>query len=176
MLTSRLSYEDSCRRLQESYLQAGTIPQMLDHLPQADDENHGVSFFRTFVGKGDNLSNLTLPRTFFGRSEINNALFQNTDFTESNLCWNDFTDVDFTNAILARCDLRASVFDRVKFVSADLTNADMRQSSFTSCEFTDAHMSGAVLTQEQGNKLHLSGKQRAEIAWAKEDGPEPSGG
>ena len=176
MPTSRLSYENSCRRLQESYLEPGVVPPTPDRVPQADDENLGVSFFRTFVGEGDNLGNLTLPRTFFGRSEINDASFQNTDFTESNLCWNDFTDVDFTNAILARSDLRASVFDRVKFVSADLTNADLRQSSFTNCEFTDALMAGAVLTQLQGEKLLLSSKQRADIAWTTDDGPEPSGG
>ena len=176
MSTSRLSYEDSCRRLQQSYIDASVIPPMLDHLPQSDDEVLGVSFFRTFVGEGDDLSNLTLPRTFFGRSEINNALFQNTDFTESNLCWNDFTDVNFTNAILACSDLRASVFTNVKFVSSDLTKADMRLSSFESCDFTNAHMAGAVLTRTQGAQLALSDKQHAEIAWATEDGPEPSGG
>jgi BTB/POZ domain-containing protein KCTD9 len=68
-------------------------------MPQDDDEGEpGVSFFRTYVG-GDNagLRNLTLPRTFFGQSEIRDVDFSNTDFTESNLCWNDFIDANFTD-------------------------------------------------------------------------------
>src|ERR1043165_7637704 len=90
MANQRLSYEESCRRLQRDYLGKGAIPPLLDRLPRPDDEAPlGVSFFRTFVGEGDDLSNLFLPHTFFGRSEINNAFFRNTDFTESNLCWND---------------------------------------------------------------------------------------
>jgi uncharacterized protein YjbI with pentapeptide repeats len=59
-----------------------------------DDETLGVSFFRTRVA-GD-LSGLTLPRTFFGRSEIKGASFRGTDLRESRLCWNDFIDVDFS--------------------------------------------------------------------------------
>jgi BTB/POZ domain-containing protein KCTD9 len=177
MSVPRLSYEDSCRRLQQNYIDAGSIPPIPDHRPQPDDEEPlGVSFFRTFVGEGDDLSNLTLPRTFFGRSEINDALFQNTDFTESTLCWNDFTKVDFTNAVLADCDLRASNFSLVKFVSADMRNADMRQSSFDSCDFTNAQMAGAVITHTQGEKLSLSKEQRAAVSWATDDGPEPDGG
>ncbi len=177
MPAPRLSYVDSCLRLQGNYLAAGDIPPIPEHLPQSDDEAPlGVSFFRTFVGEGDDLSNLNLPRTFFGRCEINDALFQNTDFTESNLCWNDFTDVDFTEAVLASSDLRASAFLRVKFVSANLKNADMRLSSFESCDFTNALMAGAVLTKTQGELLSLSNKQKSEISWTTEDGPEPRGG
>lgn len=177
MPAPRLSYEDSCLRLQDNYLEAGDIPPIPGHLPQSDDENPlGVSFFRTFVGGGDDLSNLRLPRTFIGHSEINRALFQNTDFTESNLCWNDFTDVDFTLAVLAGSDLRASAFVRVKFVSTDLKNADMRLSSFECCDFTNALMAGAIFSQSQRDQLSLSSKQQGEISWATEDGPEPSGG
>lgn len=177
MSALRLSYEESCLRLQENYLDAGDIPPIPDHLPQSDDEAPlGVSFFRTFVGEGDDFSNLNLPRTFFGQCEISDALFQNTDFTESNLCWNDFTDVDFTEAVLANSDLRASTFIRVKFISADLSNADMRLSAFESCDFANALMAGAVLTKSQGELLSLSSKQRGEISWTTKDGPEPSGG
>ncbi len=175
-MDTRLSYEDSCVRLQKDYLSGDKIPPMPDHLPQYDDEELGVSFFKTFVGEGDDLGNLTLPRTFFGRSEINDARFVNTDFTESNLCWNDFFNVDFTNAILARSDLRASTFVRVKFVSADLSHADMRMSSFENCDFERATMAGAVLTVEQGARLALSDIQRAQIAWTNDEGPEPGGG
>lgn len=177
MPISRLSYEDSCRRLQKSYIDADSIPPVPKHLPQYDDEGPlGVNFFRTFVGEGDDLSNLTLPRTFFGRSEVNDAHFRNTDFTESNMCWNDFTDVDFTNATLNGCDLRASNYERVKFVSTDLTNADMRHSWFKDCKFDDALMEGAVLTREQGAKLDLSERQRAQISWVDDPGMEPGGG
>lgn len=97
MTQPRMSYEDSCRRLQRNYLEPGSIPPIPHNVPQYDDaEPLGVSFFRTFVGEGDDLSNLPLPRTFFGRAEINQATFCNTDFTESNLSWNDFLEVDFT--------------------------------------------------------------------------------
>jgi BTB/POZ domain-containing protein KCTD9 len=176
MSASRISYEDSCRRLQPGYLETGAIPPLLNRLPQPEEEKLGVSFFRTFVGEGEDLSNLTLPRTFFGRSEINDALFKNTDLTESNLRWNDFIDVDFTGAVLAGSDLRASSFTRVKFIASDLRNADMRRSTFEQCDFTNALMAGAILTRAQGEHLKLSFKQRAEIAWTSSDGEEPSGG
>lgn len=176
MATSRLSYRDSCVRLQQDYIDAESIPTLPDHLPRHDDEGPlGVSFFRTFVGEGDDLSNLTLPRTYFARSEIRDALFRNTDFTESHLCWNDFTDVDFTDALLIRSDLRASLFTRVNFNAADLTGADIRHSSFLECDFTDAQMAGVVITGEQSLALPLSDKQRAEITTA-DLGLEPGGG
>lgn len=177
MSETRLSYEDSCVKLQAGYLEVGVIPPLPDHLPQYDDVGvPGVSFFQTFVGEGDDLCNLTLPRTFFGRSEINDAQFRNTDLTESNLCWNDFTDVDFTNAVLASSDMRASDFVRVKFNAADLSMADLRLSSFESCDFTETAMAGAVLTVEQGKGLVLSEKQRSEISWTSDGGDEPAGG
>lgn len=174
MAYPRLSYEDSCRRL---HARTGEIPPMPDRLPQFDDsEPLGVRFFRTFVGDGDDLSNLTLPRSFFGRSEISNASFWNTDLTESNLCWNDFIGVDFGHAVLLRSDLRSSLFSRVNFISADLRDADMRLSSFEDCDFTDAQMSGTVLTRAQAALMSLSRDQLDKIAWAIEDGPEPAGG
>jgi BTB/POZ domain-containing protein KCTD9 len=175
---SRLSYEDSCKRLQDGgHLAEGQTPVMPGKMPQADDEAPlGVEFFRTFVGDGADLSNLTLPRTFFGRSEITNVRLRNTDLTESNLCWNDFTDVDFDSAILIRCDLRASTFKKVRFTSTNIAYADMRLSSFENCDFTDARMDAVILTRDQGSQLSLSPKQRAVIAWTDEDGPEPSGG
>src|SRR5262249_38818910 len=102
---NRLSYEESCKLLQRhGYPDAGAegaIPPVPDHRPQGDDEEPlGVCFFRTFVGQdieqGDddeshrNLENLTLPRTFFGKSHIQYVSFKNTDLSESTLCWNDF--------------------------------------------------------------------------------------
>ena len=175
-LPQRLGYADSCRRLQPRHVEFDAIPPMPDRVPRADDEVPGVSFFRTRVDATDDLSNLTLARTFFGRSEIDGTPFRNTDLTESNLCWNDFTDVDFTHARLARSDLRASLFTRVRFVGADLSNADLRQSTFDACVFTDASMAGVVLTPAQGRTMPLSRRQRDEIAWTQDDGPEPAGG
>lgn len=177
MAQTRLSYVDSCRRLQPTYLSPGDIPPMPDHVPQHDDpEPLGVSFFRTFVGDGDDLGNLTLPRTFFNRSEVNHVSFKNTDLSESNLCWNDFIDVDFADAILTGSDLRASIFQRVKFVCSDLRGSDMRRSSFEECIFDGALMEGAILTYEQGRHIELSNEQREGIEWTHDDGPEPGGG
>src|SRR5437764_1381806 len=98
---TRLSYEESCRLVQRlGYPNAeaeGAILPIPDHWPQCDDEAPiGVSFFRTRVGAGEHdLENLTLPRTFFGRSEIGPVSFKNTDLSESTMCWNDFTKVNF---------------------------------------------------------------------------------
>ena len=119
---------------------------------------------------------LTLPRTFFGRSVINDAPFQNTDLRESNLCWNNFMRVDFTDAILTRCDLRASIFDNVKFVRADLSGADMRRSSFENCDFDGASLTGVIMSYEQGSAVNLSEEQRSKVAWTNDDGPEPRAG
>lgn len=177
MAQTRLSYEDSCRRLQPIYLSTGDIPPMPDRMPQHDDpEPLGVSFFRTFVGDGDDLGNLTLPRTFFNRSEIHDVSFRNTDLSESNLCWNDFLDVDFSDTILVRSDLRASIFQRVTFLRADMRGSDMRRSSFEECIFDGALMKGAILTYEQGKHIELSDEQREMIEWTHDDGPEPGGG
>lgn len=176
MAHPRASYEDSVRRLQKDYLEPGDIPPMPERMPRHDDEQLGVSFFRTFVGEHDNLSNLTLPRTYFGRSEVNDALFCNTDLTESRLCWNDFIDVDFSDAVLARCDLRASSFTRVKFNRADLRGADLRRSSFEDCSFEDAILDRAILTRAQADLLKLNDAQHQVIAFTNDDGPEPDGG
>jgi uncharacterized protein YjbI with pentapeptide repeats len=145
-------------------------------VPQYDDEEPlGVNFFRMML-EGDDLSSLSLPRTFFGRSELTNLSFHNTDLSESNLCWNDFIGANFSSALLVRCDIRASAFSDSSFSSADLSGADLRQSSFDGCDFTGARMSGAVLTVAQGAELALSDEQRSEISWADDDGPEPGGG
>jgi uncharacterized protein YjbI with pentapeptide repeats len=150
---------------------------MPDHLPRADDEEPlGVSFFRTFVGEGDDLSNLYLPHTFFGRSEINHPAFRNTDFTKSNLCWNDFIDVDFSDAVLAGSDMRASLFQRVKFIKTDLRNTDLRRSTFENCIFEDALMKGAIATHDQKRMLGLGESQMADVAWCDDEGDEPDGG
>jgi len=157
-------------------------------------EGDGVRFFRTWVGVGHPfglqpsdpdewedvpehaLDNLTLPRTFFGRSEISFISFKNTNLSESTMCWNDFIEVDFTDTDLSGADLRASIFRRVVFVRATLRNADLRRSSFPECDFTGADMTGAKLTLKQGERIQLSEEQRKVIDWQDSDGEEPPGG
>jgi uncharacterized protein YjbI with pentapeptide repeats len=136
----------------------------------------GVSFFRTFIGEGDDLSNLFLPHTFFGRSEINDAAFRNTDLTESNLCWNNLVDVDFTDAVLAGSDIRASIFQRVEFIRTDMRSTDLRRSTFEACTFDGALMKGAILTHRQKRTICLSEDQINDVAWSSDEGEEPDGG
>jgi hypothetical protein len=176
----RLPYEESVKLLQRRGFPdagaEGVIPPKPDHRPQGDDEEPlGVSFFRTFVGEGD-LENLTLPRTFFGRSQIGPVSFKNTDLSESTLCWNDFNDVNFTDADLSECDLRAANFSGTVFVRTNLQNADLRRSKFEACDFTDAEMRGAKLTRQQAMPLRLSDPQRQVIDWQESDGHDPPGG
>lgn len=174
---ARISYEESCRALQRlGYIGDGALPPLPDHRPRHDDDEPlGVEFFRTAVSEG-NLANLTLPRTFFGRSEIGPVTFRNSDLSESNLCWNDFLETDFTDCDLIGSDLRASSFKKVRFVNANLRDTDLRRSSFEACDFTGACMHGAKLSTLQGNGLHLSDQQRKEIEWQSSDGDEPDGG
>jgi BTB/POZ domain-containing protein KCTD9 len=173
----RLSYDDTVRRLVElDLLDAGEHPPIPDRLPQPDDEVAGISFFRTFVGDGADLSGLTMPRTFFGRSEIRGVSFRNSDLAESNLCWNDFADVDFSDAVLAGADLRAARYTRVTFARTDLRAADLRRAEFEACSFDGALMDGARLTRAQGQRLPLSHAQRAAVDWQEEEGEEPGGG
>jgi uncharacterized protein YjbI with pentapeptide repeats len=178
MTQPRVGYDDSIRRLRDlGFLAEDERPPVPDHIPQPEDEEPlGLSFFRTFVGEGVDLSNLSIPRTYFGRSEISNASFRNTDLTESNLRWNDFIDVDFTEATLTRADLRASVYARVNFTRTNLCGADMRRAHFEKCDFNGAVMDGAILARSQGHLLNLSNVQKAVVDWRREDGPEPSGG
>ena len=122
------------------------------------------------------MSGLTMQRTFFGRSELNQVSFTNTDLNEFNFCWNDFIDVSFEGADLSRSDMRASNWTRASFKNADLRGADLRRSVFEACDFTGAQMQGVVLTDTLDISSALSSEQIAAIAWADEEGPEPDGG
>lgn len=172
---AKLSYEDSCRLLQKlDVLPKGDIPRLPASMPAFDDHIHGVSFFRTRVEK-ESLDNLTIPKTYFARSEIRGTSFKNTDLSESRLCWNDFIEVDFTGAKLSGSDLRASVYENVKFAKADLQKADLRHATFTNCDFTGAIMRGAKLSKDAKVLDSLSLSQRDEIDYQPE-GKEPPGG
>ncbi|HEX9047411.1 MAG TPA: pentapeptide repeat-containing protein [Verrucomicrobiae bacterium] len=175
-MPSRLSYEESCRMLQsQQLLEAGALPPLPAHPPRSDDELPGVSFFRTQLANAK-LEHLTLPRTFFGRSEIRDSAFRNCDLSESTANWNDFINVDFSASDLSRSDLRACVFERVRFTGALLAGADFRYCGFKGCDFTNADLTEAKLTRKVGAALRLSPEQQSVIDWQTEDGDEPAGG
>jgi uncharacterized protein YjbI with pentapeptide repeats len=116
--------------------------------PQVDDDALGLQFFRTLVADVD-LSKLTMPGTFFGRSEIARCSFRDSDLRMSTMCWNDFVQVDFSDACLADCDLRGSTFEGCRFANANLTRA--------------------LLGHDQS--LDLSNAQRASVMWSDEEPP-----
>ncbi len=177
MTQTRKSYEDSCKVLQKDYLDNDIIPPLPTRRPLPDDEDPlGVSFFKTYIGDGDDLCNLTLPRTFISRSEINDVNFSNTDLSESSLSWNDFINVNFTFSSLKDADARSSNFEKINFTNADLTNTEFQHSSFDNCCFLNAIMNGTLLTNKQGEGIELSDLQRSNITWLSDDGPEPPGG
>src|SRR5947209_58207 len=89
-------------------------PIMRDRMPDmGDEEPLGFSYYKYRLEDADN-SNLTLPRSFFGRSWFLRVNFANTDLSESRMCWNDFEDCDFSGADLSGCDMRSSIFERCR--------------------------------------------------------------
>ena len=177
-MSSRPDYEASVAILKRrGILDEDESPAQPAAMPQPDDgEALGLHFFRTAFDPGTDLSGLCIPRTFFGRSEIKQVSFRASDLSESNLRWNDFSDVDFSEACLAGADLRASVFERVNFDHADLRGADLRRSEFKACSFRAANLAGVLLSRSQRKQLALAPDQRAQVAWQWSSGPEPSGG
>lgn len=148
---------------------------MPERMPRYDDDELGVSYFRTAL-HGEYMAGLTLPRTYVARSEIARTSFQNTDLQESCLCWNDFVEVNFRETDLGGADLRASVFTGCVFNGARLDGADLRLSTFEKCRFDGASFKGAILARDQKAGLRLSVEQVAEIAWTDDPGDEPDGG
>ncbi len=175
-MNGRLSYEVSCARLRDlGLLGRDEVPPMPARMPAYDDEEPlGVNVFRTELVRVD-LSGLTLPRTYIGRSRLDVVQFHNTDLSESNLCWNDFAHVEFDGADRTRADLRASSFFRVSFRGAELRGADFRRSSFEYCAFTNALMDGVSAPRDP--QFIISPAQQAVVTWFDPDeGPEPDGG
>jgi uncharacterized protein YjbI with pentapeptide repeats len=160
----------------QQIIEDGDIPALPPQSPRYDDEEPlGVNFFRTQVA-GTTFENLTLPRTFFGRSEIRDVSFRDSDLSESTANWNDFIDVDLSSSDLSRCDFRSCVFERVRFIKALLRGADLRHCSFSACDFTDADFADAKITRQAAANLQLSHKQQRVIDVQEEDGEEPEGG
>lgn len=170
-----LSYAESYVMLQKKKLvPAGHVPEMRYEPPRHDDPGSGVRFVQTMVADVK-LERLTLPRTFFGRSEFRAVSFRGTNLVESTANWNDFIQVNFSGADLSRSDLRACVFERVKFTGANLVGVDFRYCGFKQCHFTDADLTDAKLTRKAGAVLKLSPEQQSVIDWQAEDGEEPAG-
>lgn len=145
-------------------------------MPQyADEELIGADIFRTELADAD-LSNLTMPRTFFGKSEVRDTSFRNSDLRESNLCWNDFVRVDFSQASLVGADLRSSLYDDVCFDGADLRMADLRRCDLDGCTFIGADLRGAIISFNEAVRLPFSHEQKAGLDKRPDDGPEPDGG
>lgn len=139
-------------------------------------ETGSIEIYRTEIGGELDFSNLILRNSYFGRSEIQNVNFYNSDLRGSTLCWNDFHDTVFAESDLSESDLRASYFQGVDFQNCNLTNADMRRSNFNNCMFQGASMGGAKIMSDHKDSLSLSENQITEIDWHKEEGPEPEGG
>ena len=174
-MRERKSYQESCKVLQElTILDPGEFPVLPTRPPRHDDEKSGLSFFRTRLD-GVSLAGLTLPRTFFGRSEIRDVSFNGSDLSESTAAWNDFVDVDFRDCDLSRADLRASLFERVNFQGAILRGADLCRATFRDCSFAGADLTGARLSRSFGWIFRLSSAQRAAADW-RWRGDEPEGG
>lgn len=120
----RKTYEASIEELERrSVIRQGSAPSEPPSVrPRYDEVVGRLSFFRTLV-EDQSFADLTLPGTFFGRSELARVSFRSCDLSHSTMCWNNFIDVDFTDACLADCDLRASIFHGCRFANADLSRA-----------------------------------------------------
>ncbi|GAA5441841.1 hypothetical protein Misp06_00002 [Microbulbifer sp. NBRC 101763] len=171
------SFEETIEVLRE----AGVVfddqsPRLPDSLPQFDDEDPcGFSVFRTDLEDQD-LSNLDMRRTFFSKSGVSDCNFRGTNLEESNLCWNDFINLDLTGANLSKSDLRASLYDGVIFTDCNLEGSDLRQSDFVECKFDGANMKGVKLTKATAALISLSDTQKKDIDWQTTEGAEPAGG
>jgi uncharacterized protein YjbI with pentapeptide repeats len=175
-MLNRKPYKESCAFLRdEQLLQSVALSVLPERAPRHDEEHLGVSFFRTQLADA-RLEDLTLPRTFFGRSEIRGVSFRRTDLSQSTACWNDFVDVDFGEADLSGADLRASIFQRVSFRGALLRGADLRLATFRDCTFADADLTAAKLCRSFSWLFRLSSTQRRSVNWQISSGPEPEGG
>jgi uncharacterized protein YjbI with pentapeptide repeats len=171
----RLTYEASIQALRDrDIIDVAVVPTLPKAMPgPSDAPPFGLSFFRTAVQ--GNLDGLSIPRTLICRSEVSGATFRGSDLSESFLCWNDFIDVDFGDAVLVGADLRSCVFENVAFCRADLRGADLRRCGFTRCDFDHAVLNGAKLSRSARTHVNVSEDQAKVVQWL-DDGPEPAGG
>lgn len=175
----RRSVEESWQWLEQNGYEAPRLPDggpfIPQQMPSTDDEELALRFFRTLL-EDEALADLTIPRTYVGRSGFTRVSFHNTDLHESRMCWNDFIQCDFTDADLSGCDMRSSSWESCSFVRCNLSDADLRGADLDRCDFTGASLAGAKLTRLGGARLALDPRQRSEIEWHWLAGPEPPGG
>lgn len=169
----RRSYHESFAVLTEAVEIVGEPRPVVTRPPRADDLEFGPSIFRTLV-EGVDLSDLTLPGLYVGRSELRAVFLAGSDLRLATFNWNDVSACSFYRCDLSGADLRACNFERCAFTQADLTQADLRHSSFRDCDFTGARLGGTLLLPNQRALLLLSTEQEAVIAWS--DDSEPTGG
>jgi uncharacterized protein YjbI with pentapeptide repeats len=179
----RLDWNDTCALLRERGLLSDDLgflgplnPVLRKQMPSSDDEEEGISLYKGGFAPGEDLSNLTLPRTFISRSRLEQLSLANTDLSESWCCWNHFENVDFSDTDLSRSDLRCSEFENVCFARANLSGADLRGSYFKGCDFSGANFEGALLMPGQPEALGLTGEQLRQAVVTDDPGPDPGGG
>ena len=168
----RLSYDQSCVRLGH---ESTEIPPLPSSAPRYDDEILGLRFYKTGIEQQEWRS-LTIPRTFVGRSLVEDASIIDCDLSESVMCWNDFNSVDFSQSDLSKTDLRSSNFIGVDFSGCNLSEADFRGSGLERCSFQGANLDGAILETGWHGELPFTEEQKESIAWVDEPGEPPPGG
>jgi len=138
-----------------------------------DDEyvSESLDYFRTACW-GRHWNCLTLPRSYFAKTDLERCSFRNTDLSGSRIVVNDIVDCDFREADLTGACL-ASLFVECDFSAATLNGADLRRSTFIDCTFAGASMQGTKLLQEDREALPLSSLQFVDVEWSDDSGPEP---
>ena len=93
-MAARLSPDLSYARLCDlGLLDPNELSSPPERMPRHGDEGPlGFSVFRQRLDDNLDLSDLSLPRTFFGRSDVNRVCFRNTDLHELNLKNDSFED------------------------------------------------------------------------------------
>lgn len=174
-MTKRRGYQESFDRAKSKESLQGRPKPEVQSPPRHDADDPGPHYFKAELIKAD-LSGLTLPGLFAGRSDFRGVTFAGSDLHLSNLCWNEFLLCDFEGAVLSKSDLRASNFRKCRFKDADLAGCDLRHATFEECDFTGAGFKGATLTRGQQKKLPLSDEQKSQIDWVELGGAFPEGG
>lgn len=158
---------------------ADGAPYVPPRMPNYDDEEPLSTMFFRGEWKDVALDDLTLPRTYFGRSLLESVSFRGSDLSESRMCWNDFVKCDFTGARLRGCDLRASIFSACIFRNADLAGADLRRATFVACLFEGANLADLTADEQfarKGLRSCMTVEDQRQVNWVQDPGTEPPGG
>ena len=178
----RKSYRESFEFLAQIVELMGQPRPDISRPPRHDDEELGPSLFRSLVD-GVEVSELTLPGVFIGRSQLTSCSFTDSDLHWATFNWSDFLRCEFTACDLSGSDLRACKFEGCSFRDVNLSGVDLRGSSFDGCDFEGARCDGLVLYRRGGllglgveeTEVPLSKEQRGRVSWTSEYIP-PAGG